>query len=79
MRNKTAKRWLDIARASGADWVDKAIENIKAHPDFRFRKKNYSHLSQVITDEFFWSNTPEDHEYWAEIHYNIFESELIKQ
>jgi len=59
MKNKTATEWLEIARKDGADWVDKAIQNIEAQPNFNMREKNYAHLSEVIMNEFFWDDTPE--------------------
>jgi len=74
MRNKTATEWLEEARASGADWVDAAICNIKAQPKYRHRLDFYVTLSLVVQKEFFWPDTPEGRIYWSEINNRILKA-----
>jgi len=79
MRNKTAEQWLEKARKDGADWVDKAIENIAKQPNYRDRKKNYPLQSVAIWSEFDWRDSPQGHNYWIKIYDGIFESEKSKK
>jgi len=75
---KTAIEWLEIARKDGADWVDKAIENIAAQPDYSDRKEDYLSLSSVVIREFSWIETDKDTQggkYWGLIYDEVFESE----
>jgi len=70
MKNKTTIEWLEIARANGANWVDQALENIAAQPDFP-RDETHTSLSAVVIGEFFWDETPKDSqgvEYWNTIY-----------
>jgi len=71
MKNKTAKQWLEMARADGADWVDKALNNIEAQPDYYDREDNYSSVKAMISLEFDWEETGEGWEYWDDIHSSL--------
>jgi len=68
--SKTAKEWLEIARADGADWVNEAVKNIALQPNHPARRKFYENLGLVIFYEFAWRETPEKWEYWEKIHEN---------
>jgi len=74
MKNKTAIEWLEIARANGEPWVDEAIANIKAQPDYEDRKNDYQFLSSVIFCEFSWADTPQLEDYWGDVHGRLFDS-----
>jgi len=67
MQNKTAIEWLEIARANGETWVDKALNNIEAQPDFS-DKDSYPSVQSVIEEGFDWEETGEGCEYWDVIH-----------
>ena len=78
MKNKTAKQWLEIARANGADWVEKAFDNIKMQPEDSAIEKPYSSLSLTVKCGFSWSETDKDtqgHKYWQDIYNSILDSE----
>ena len=78
MKNKTAAQWLEKARKDGADWVDKALENIKAQPLHRHRLKHYPSLSWVVAREFYWDETDavtQGEGYWQGIYNSIVDSE----
>jgi len=71
MQNKTATEWLEIARKYGADWVDKAVANIAAQPDYEDREDNYSSVNAMISLEFDWEETVEGHDYWWGVYWNL--------
>ena len=80
--SKTAKQWLEEARANGVGWADEAIENIALQPNYRERKGRYRRLYSVILNEFSWLKTcaaTQGLEYWAEIHQGILDSEKINK
>ena len=82
MKNKTAKQWLEIARASGADWVDAAIENIKAQPSHGGRRKDYPLLSSVVIGHFAWAQTDaatQGYDYWWGIYKSVERAENQNQ
>jgi len=71
MQNKTAIEWLNEARANGEPWVDQAVENIAAQPDYIYREEDYPALSSVVYYEFAWSNASQGGDYWGEIYLRL--------
>jgi len=75
---KTATEWLNEARANGADWVDKALENIALQLEGEASDKHYPCLSRVIMCHFSWVDTDKEtqgHKYWWDIYKSIENSE----
>ena len=68
MKNKTAKEWLEIARANGENWVDQALSNIDAQPNYEDRQQNYPSVKSMISLEFDWDASNEGFDYWEDIH-----------
>jgi len=82
MKNKTAAQWLEEARASGADWADKAFENIKAQPRHPLRRNDYPLLSSVVMFEFAWAQTDaatQGYDYWWGIYKSVERAENQNQ
>jgi len=78
MKNKTAKQWLEIARANGANWADQALSNIEMQSGDSAIEKPYSSLSSTVKCGFLWLETDkytQGHKYWRDIYGSILDSE----
>jgi len=76
--NKTAIEWLEIARKDGADWVDKAIENIAKQREDAASEQYHPSLSSVVIREFSWKQTDKSTQgskYWGDIYDRLLMAE----